>query len=500
MKLTETESYKSSIHDSLNRVCDKETKLTYQDKLNQIKSDPTLSYEDKDKQKNEIFEELVGKDWNDVKLFVDLMSGHKPFGIKVPKIGEAMKDLLSSRDFPFIWNPAIEIVMKNYIMPQILVSRQIFNTIPYSGQKDQINLKSVGPVQIEEIGSGEPYPEIGPSIMDKAYRMALSIKKYGIKLGIDQELRDTDHWGILGFLASSIADGFVIHEEKMAMGMLSKMGTTIFNNAYPDRGLEKTITGGRDIDGSFNGTISLNDLMTMWTYGQTRGFNYTTLLMHPWAWQMFATNPELREVVVSGSNVTSALNSTARQGSMGNNMNSPFGENWGYWMKGTGGTNPTARWYSGAQDPDQVFGKLGISPASNNLTPWGATFNIAPKYWPGGIRVIVTPYIPFAIDPNSKKPVTNLYFVDPEKTGIILDGEGPVMDTWDDWEREVDYMRFKRKFGMHPIYGGRGVAVARNIVIDKSYVFDNVNSRQLSPLRSHGFNPGGGSGVVGITQ
>ncbi len=482
LDLFSTDSYSSSFEEAKTRKVD--GNKTYGDLLQEANNINDL--DEKSNAKDKIFGEMYQNEWTSIKLFVDLLQGKKPAGMKVPSINEAMKDLLSAGDFPFIWSPAIEIVMKEYIMPQNLVSDQIFQTIPYTGQKDQINLKTIGPVQIEEIGRGEPYPEIGSSIMDKAYRIALDIKKYGVKIGIEDDLYQSDNWGVLGFLASQVADGFILHREKLAMQTLNKMGVTIFNNANPSAGLEQSITSGRGIDGSLNGTLSLNDLMTMWTYGNTRGFNFDILLMHPWAWQLFATNPELREIVLQGATVTSALNSTGRQGHMGNTMNGPFGEQWGYWMRGVGGQKQTGgvNYYSPAGNVDPYFAKIGVSPASNTLTPWGNTFNIPPKYWPGGLKVIVTPYVPYVTDTTSKKGITNLYFVDSQKTGVILQGEGPVMEEWRDVEREARYMKFRSRFGIAPVYGGRGVAVARNLVIDKSYVFENVNQRSLTPLTS----------------
>ncbi len=277
--------------------------------------------------------------------------------------------------------------------------------------------------------------------------MALDIKKYGVKLGIEQELYESDHWGILGLLVRQVMDGFILHEETMAMQLLNKMGVTIFNNADTASGVAKKITSGRAIDGTFNGTITLNDMMTIAAYGNTRGFNYNILLMHPFAWQMWATDPELRECMVVGSQVTSALNSARMQGSQAKGMESPFGEQFGYKLSGLGGQNAFQNQYATQGSLDPFYGKLGISPASKTLTPYWATYNIPPgnAAWPGGLRVIVTPYVPWRQDTVSGKFITNLYFIDPMRTGILLNGEGPTTDEWEDTEKEVRYIKFKRK-------------------------------------------------------
>jgi hypothetical protein len=473
--LLQTDSYSTQIDAALDRKIDPEKtdSPTFRQALDEAGVDHAKRYE--------IVGGMANADASAVGTFVDLLEGRKPVGMKVPTIKQAFRDYLSAKDFPFTFGPAIEVMMRNYIMPQILVTREIFTSIPYSGQRDQVNIRSFGPIQIEEVGRNEPYPEVGPSVVDKAFRMALDIKKYGVKLAIEDELYESDNWGILGFLMRQVMDGFVLHEEQMGMNLLNKMGTTIFNNANPAQSTEKKITSGRAIDGSFNGTITLNDMMAIWAYGNTRGMNYSVLLMHPFAWQMWATDPELREIMVVGSQVTSALNSSKLQGKMAQGFESPFGSQFGYTNQGLGGQNGTQPYYSPNGVTDPFYGKLGISPASKTLSPYWATFNIPPgnAAWPGGLRVIITPYVPWRQDAVSKKYITNLYFIDPTRTGILLNGEGPTTDEWSDTEREVRYIKFKRRFGMFPVYQGRGVAVARNIVIDRNYVFDNVNQRSL---------------------
>lgn len=479
-ELLMTDSYQGSLDRALERDANKDGE-SYRGLMKAARETDTDGTGEEEAAK--LYQGMVMKDASDVRFFVDLLQGRKRPDMKTPQIGETVKDFLSAKDFPFIFSPAIEIVMKQYIMPQILVSNEIFQTIPFTGMRDQINFRTIGPIDIEEVGSGEAYPEVGGSIVDKAFRTAMDIRKYGVKLGIEQELWDSDHWGILGLLFSQIADGFILHRETKAMQLLNKMGVTIFNNKTPSAGIMKRVTEGRDIAGNLNGTLTLNDLMEVYTYGNTRGFNYNTLLMHPFAWQMFATNPELREVVIQGSTVQSALSSPRRTGSQSPGFESPGGEMWGYKLSGLGGQNPTQPIYSPNNALDPFLGKLGISPAAETLTPWGATYNIPPGgFWPGGLRVIVTPYIPWAQDATSKKYITNLYFVDPQRTGIILQGEGPTTDEWEDTEREIRYIKFKTRFGMAAVYQGRGVGVVRNLVIDRSYVFDNVNQVTLAPV------------------
>src|SRR6185436_6762332 len=334
-ELLQTDAYSELFEDALSRKIDpsKPDSGTFASEMGAAGGDR--------QKESEVVFGMAQADAAAVNTFVDLLEGRKPIGMKVPTIKDAFRDYLSAKDFPFTFGPAIEVMMRNYIMPQILVSREVFTSVPYTGQRDQVNIRSFGPINIKEIGRNEPYPEVGPSVVDKAFRMALDITKYGAKLAIEDELYESDNWGILGFLMRQVMDGFVLHEEAMAMNLLNKMGTTIFNNAIPSAGIEQKITSGRGIDGNFNGSITLNDMMSAWAYGNTRGMNYSVLLMHPFAWQMWAVDPELREIMVVGNQVTSALNSARMGGKMAQGFESPFGEMFGYRMSGLGGQNAT---------------------------------------------------------------------------------------------------------------------------------------------------------------
>ena len=121
---------------------------------------------EREAKEQEIAAGIISNDTMLVGKFVDYLGGAKaPLGDKLPTIREAFNDFISIKDFPNVIGPAIEVYMKSYQMPQILISSQIFQEVPYNGQRDTVNVKSVGPVQIEEVGRSEAYPEISNSII-----------------------------------------------------------------------------------------------------------------------------------------------------------------------------------------------------------------------------------------------------------------------------------------------------------------------------------------------
>jgi len=60
-----------------------------------------------------------------------------------------IKDVMTSTDFPNIIGAATEILMMNRIVPQRIVSSNLFQTIPYDGDATQLTIRTLGGVQVK---------------------------------------------------------------------------------------------------------------------------------------------------------------------------------------------------------------------------------------------------------------------------------------------------------------------------------------------------------------
>jgi len=58
--------------------------------------------------------------------------------------------------------------------------------------------------------------------------------------------------------------------------------------------------------------------------------------------------------------------------------------------------------------------------------------------------------------------------------------EGVSIDEWRDPEVDMRAMKIKERWGMALLSQGKGVAVARDMVIADNHVFDNVNQVTLA--------------------
>jgi len=192
-------------------------------------------------------------------------------------------------------------------------------------------------------------------------------------------------------------------------------------------------------------------------------------------------DPDVREVVLKG-NVLSTRRMPLGASSPG----------WGTTHEGRGlRTTATGQGYAAGYGTaaGTVTGKIGADPWVQTLNPLGATWNIAPQYLPSPLTVLVSPYVPYYQGAASvvsgtpavtrTYPTTSIIMAQSDACGILVNKSPVGVDEWDDPARDIRAMKIRERWGMQLFEQGKGVAVARNIVIAKNYVFDNVNSVTL---------------------
>jgi hypothetical protein len=229
----------------------------------------------------------------------------------------------------------------------------------------------------------------------------------------------------------------------------------VYDNSSPTTA-ELGYTTGRDIAGAMNGTMTLNDTFDMWAYLALRGFTPDTIIMSPLAWKVFAIDPQLREIVLKG-----AVLATRRMplGAGATGFNDPF-SGLGLKMTATGDTAGSSAW-------------------TQNLTPVQASWNVPPSYLPSPIKVLVSHLVPF-IERDGKKPLTNIIMCDSQRCGILVQRDSPTTDEADIFTNDTHVVHVFERYGMNMFDQGKGCVIAKNVVIDQNYVFDNQNSQTLT--------------------
>jgi hypothetical protein len=355
------------------------------------------------------------------------------------------------------------------IEPELLVIPNLFKQIAYEGPGRSVEIGSVGAFHAAEIPEGQEYPEADFSY-GEGYIMQLGINKHGLKLRVTQEVLDDNLFDVFGMWLNMAGRALARHKEEYGIALMNDMGISVFDNsAAAATDSELGYTNGRGIDGAFNGSMTINDIFDMWVYGYLRGFNYDTLLINPLAWKIFMNDPKTREILFSNGVISS---NRTPAGSGASTFGSSFGQ-LGYQPDPTGNdyNNLTAA---------QV---AGPNPFVQTLNPLGASFNIAPRYLPSPLKVIVSPHVGYraATGPGSAAvKVADVIMADSQNCGLLMTKEGVSIDEWRDPERDIRAMKIKERWGMALLSQGKGVAVARDMIITDNYVFDNANQVTLA--------------------
>lgn len=377
-----------------------------------------------------------------------------------------LKDLITQEDILPLLPKVVTRVIAEAIEPNLLIVPNLFTRLDVPTAQ-HIEIASIGALTASRISAGQEPPQQTLAYDTAGQSVAVTVSKFGLAVNIAQEVIDDSMFDVMTLWFRAAGAALARLKESLGMKLLDAGGTTLFDNASPS-GLEYGICTGRNIAGTANGTMTLNDLFDMYVYGAQRGFVPDTMLINPLAWKAFATDTQMRELVMNG-----AVLATRRM-PLGT-----FAPGWQAWLGGLGTkVGPTA---NAATYPTQA----GVpSPFVNTFNPLGATFNVPPtNVLPSPLKVIVTHVVPFTARGQSD-PLANIILADSQRAGVLVQAREPEMAEADIFTRQVHQVQITERYGMAIFDQGKGIWVARNVVCGRNYVFDNVNSQTLTAMPS----------------
>lgn len=393
------------------------------------------------------------------------------------KIKDFVKNSLTTGTFTSVFTPTVEVFMTEYIRPRLIVSNLLATTIPIGPSMNRgllALIRSFGLIKVQEVGKDQKLPTVTPNLSEYTDQMAISTKRYGVKLEIENELQQSDQWGILGFLFTQIADGFRFRKELEVIKVLNGTGEVMYDNITPTNGTFGVHTGGRAIDGSFNGTVTMEDIQRIIGYAAMRGNDIRYMLVHPFViWNMIGDS-DLRNIVAS-SIPASPTGNAADAG-----WDHPFGDQFGYLLRHVGGAklesgNPQiGQWGNIGLGP---LGTIGPDPFTNNKE-FQSQYLTGRANIPGAnVTLITSPQVPITSinTGGSNKIQTNMYFIADRSPVAIMQEANPATLEWEDIEMETSYIGFREKYTVLPLYQGRGVYTVKGAVVDKNYNFNIVS-------------------------
>lgn len=377
-----------------------------------------------------------------------------------------LKDLVTREDLMRFMPQTIETIVREAIEPNLFIIDRLFQSITIE-QGSRIQIGALGAMEAGRVGQAGEYPERMLDL-DGGDMVAITTDKYGIKISLTEEVVTQNQFDVINVWLRAAGKAMARCKERIGAKLINEMGYKIFDNVSPGSSYCGSTTG-RNIAGVQNGSMTASDVFEMYAYLLNRGFSPDTLLLHPLAWKLFATDPEMREVVLAQSTIAQV-----QGGKMAPNWGTGHQ---GYGLRTTGtGTEQTSG--NNVKGPNAW---------TQTLNPLGATWQIKPSYLPSPIQVLVTPFVPFTygtsgIERMDTGCATNVIMVDSSNCAVIGQSEAIRTDKWTDPERDIVNMKLREQYGMAPLEQGKAIAKASNIAIAKNYNFENSNSQTLVAL------------------
>jgi len=378
-----------------------------------------------------------------------------------------LRDMVTKEDLLPLIPQALTHVMLDEIEPMSVIYDSFFTELRATDIQKSIIIHNIGPLDVQPLGEYGEYPETNLAMDQDGQEINLRIQRYGIELRIHEDVVAQNLIPLVSMWLTRARNAFVRNREKLAIQELLKTGIVVFDNKAPaSYSYDVKSYTGRDITGAYNGTMNLNDLMEMYVKALLDGFVLDTIAMHPFAWQTFMVDPEFKEIIIQNNTVVSYR---APQGSGALNRFKIL-EMGGYslpWAKGAG--NPSI---------DPTTGKLGQDPHSLNRSLLGASYSIKPDYFPTPLKIVVSPHVPLKKVGNTM--VTDIIFAQSGESGVVLREGDPIVKTFSVEEKEAIVTRMREGLAFGTMNIGKAVRVAKNVVIDRNYLFTNVNQVSLN--------------------
>jgi len=328
-----------------------------------------------------------------------------------PDVGINLKEALWSADasvlFPKVYNNILLRPKEPLMFGQTTLAKTI--------QVDNVRLiefPTIGAVRAADVADGQEYPEVQPAFGE--VMTEVKTNKSGVAVSVSEDVVANSMWDVLALYVE--AAGFAMmrwKEEKIFREFQAKAQVVCDNDLG---GLY--LTTGTNTSGETNGTLTYNDIIDAISSLIANEYIPTDIIMHPLAWAIFAKDPVLR-----------------------------------YQLMNSGSVNST-------------YGNMGPNAVAANL-PWN-------------INVVVSPFVPFTTTSVvstlaasgtelTTTPDTDIYICDRNNGIVILQSEAMQTAEWNDPRRDIQYIKFKEKYGIGLLNGGKSAVSLKNVRITQNY-------------------------------
>lgn len=331
------------------------------------------------------------------------------------KVRVPYREALNSQDAAILFPHVISDVMykprEPYMIGQLLLSR----TINVDNTR-MIRFPSLGAMRAQEVNEGQEYPDQTLAITQHQFEVRYT--KFGLRVTMPDEVVEDSMWDMWALYVEAASYALARLKEEQVFYAFQNFGHTIYDNSLA---VTASNTTGKGSDGKTNNySLAFNDLIYAMGGLIANGYSITDIATHPMAWAIFATDPVLRNVWVTGGQVGQAI-----------------------WTQ-------TPKF-------DQTVN-----------VPWNVGYQI-------------TPFIPITYSNNVATVFagtqlsgqtcnfTDVYLLDRNQACVILQRDTTTMDSWEDLAKDGKTMKLKERYAITVPNAGRSVAVIKNVALTHNY-------------------------------
>jgi hypothetical protein len=359
-----------------------------------------------------------------------------------------MRDTFST-DHPLLTQRVISQFARDAIEPAVVLTG-LLQRISYSAGT-QLTFPSWGAIKAAHIPEGGEYPERSTELSGE---ITATIGKYGVAVKVSEEQIRYNQYDVMAAHMRAAGRALIRLKEENVADMLFRDNTNLVLSAQAGSAPQKVT--GRNAAGAYNDTLTLDDLFYAFGVLVNNGFIPDTLIMHPFAWKIFAQEGIARAFGFDNANAALMWQAPSAIG-------------------------------SGKANQFRVGG-LNQQTVVGNPANLSRTATNVPSIFPTGFKIVVTPFAPFTA---GSTPKTDILLADSRELGVLVVDEDITTEEWNDPSKDLRKVKFRERYAVSAINNYKGVALFKDIAIKRSFDFADTLTHTpvnpTSPLTGDGY-------------
>ena len=360
-----------------------------------------------------------------------------------PLSGEevAFQDILNTSNAGALLPKVIVQVLKEAQEP-LLIGTGLLDRLSYKvGQT--VVFPAMGAITADDIPEGGEYPEYQPQLGGAT--VTATVGKCGCSFGFTEEMVRYSQFDLMSLLMRQVGRAMARHKESKIFRHILSLGLVCFDNATPTSSIYG-VTTGRDLSGSANGSMIMDDLFDIFAQLMHNGFLPDSILVHPLTWLMWIKDPVMRAFALEAGR-------------------GPFFQRWIGQVNKLYGPDNGPQGKLGLSGGQEIIpgGNAG-SQAASGLEEYNQTMTSAPalpSYMPFPFRILVSPFMPF--DPDTR--LTDIIVFQSGELGALLVDEELTTEEWRDPRIDVRKVKARERYGIGIYNEGLAIGVAKNVKV-----------------------------------